>query len=123
MASCFHRVPPGDGVFRRSIRYQVLYEPVLVVDSDHTRFDLLVGKAERDDDHLVAGMKMSGRGAVDDDLAGTAGQTDGIGFDPLAVVDVPEGDLLAGNDIGAVQKLLRSEEHTSELQSPCNIVC
>src|SRR5205807_3477863 len=33
---------------------------------------------------------------------------------------VHEGRVL---DNGAVKALLRSEEHTSELQSPCNLVC
>src|ERR1022692_4978687 len=31
--------------------------------------------------------------------------------------------LLGGDDVGIHQHVLRSEEHTSELQSPCNLVC
>src|SRR5256885_6299227 len=56
----------------------------------------------------------SGIGDVEldpDSLApGLAHQIEGLG----AVVDV------AGNDAGTAR---RSEEHTSELQSPCNLVC
>src|SRR5256885_11312348 len=32
-------------------------------------------------------------------------------------------DALAGHQLQHLQALLRSEEHTSELQSPCNLVC
>src|SRR2546426_6143338 len=32
-------------------------------------------------------------------------------------------DLLSHAPRGMAQRLLRSEEHTSELQSPCNLVC
>src|SRR5256885_11113072 len=38
----------------------------------------------------------------------------------LALVD--GGEVLVVLECG-VEKLLRSEEHTSELQSPCNLVC
>src|SRR5256885_11968432 len=36
----------------------------------------------------------------------------------LALAEVAPGRILA-----AVAELVRSEEHTSELQSPCNLVC
>src|SRR3989454_1352283 len=32
-------------------------------------------------------------------------------------------DALLDRGAGRVQRVLRSEEHTSELQSPCNLVC
>src|SRR5256885_6230918 len=35
----------------------------------------------------------------------------------------PAAWLCQGTDHGAVRRLRRSEEHTSELQSPCNLVC
>src|SRR4029453_2212297 len=56
-------------IFWCRVRVQVLQEPVLLIDGDHLRLDLLVGQAERHDDHLVARMKMPRRGAVDDDLS------------------------------------------------------
>src|SRR2546426_5435707 len=46
----------------------------------------------------------------------------------LAELGEPLGDHALAGDAphgghGALQLLLRSEEHTSELQSPCNLVC
>src|SRR5256885_11531157 len=35
----------------------------------------------------------------------------------------PLGQPLFGQEVGALLHCLRSEEHTSELQSPCNLVC
>src|SRR5688572_23508167 len=93
-------------VLGRSVWHEVPYKPVLFVDRNHTRLDRLVGQAERHDDHLVAGMKVTRRGAVDDDLARTARQTDRVGIDAGAVVDVPDRDPLAGNDVRAVEEIL-----------------
>src|SRR5688500_19520576 len=52
------------------------------------------------------------------DLAGLpAGADMGLGCGtPLAFAGIQEGDTVL--DLGS-----RSEEHTSELQSPCNLVC
>src|SRR5256885_5464355 len=36
---------------------------------------------------------------------------------------VPVGGMVIGNAMTAAAVTLRSEEHTSELQSPCNLVC
>src|SRR5256885_10845859 len=35
----------------------------------------------------------------------------------------PQAKLLPDYGVGASQRTVRSEEHTSELQSPCNLVC
>src|SRR2546426_9110190 len=49
--------------------------------------------------------------------------------DALPICDEATGDAVVidpGDDIERVQEILvrhRSEEHTSELQSPCNLVC
>src|SRR5256885_3718643 len=44
----------------------------------------------------------------------------GGGIDP-SLVSSPAPDVTAPNSISTNEK--RSEEHTSELQSPCNLVC
>src|SRR5256885_10778300 len=36
---------------------------------------------------------------------------------------LPTARLEGGDHLGAVEDDVRSEEHTSELQSPCNLVC
>src|SRR6266446_8382277 len=41
--------------------------------------------------------------------------------DPIAAADVAAARVLAGS--GLSDEAARSEEHTSELQSPCNLVC
>src|SRR5256885_17183535 len=41
---------------------------------------------------------------------------------PLGLADLLENHLLRGLR-GNAAKCVRSEEHTSELQSPCNLVC
>src|SRR5256885_13375141 len=53
-----------------------------------------------------------------------------VNFDLLPLEDVERVDvsygpsvLLGRNSLGAAVNLVRSEEHTSELQSPCNLVC
>src|SRR5256885_11428001 len=38
---------------------------------------------------------------------------------PIGVLAAPQAPVEAGTDVGPS----RSEEHTSELQSPCNLVC
>src|SRR5256885_250632 len=50
------------------------------------------------------------------------------GYDERGLVwytnyDSRKGQQLAGNPFAALQFHWRSEEHTSELQSPCNLVC
>src|SRR2546426_6286577 len=55
------------------------------------------------------------RSGGDEPVRGAAGEVDrrpgpGVGPDP-------------GGDTGAPGRRARSEEHTSELQSPCNLVC
>src|SRR5256885_7733275 len=42
---------------------------------------------------------------------------------PEGVAAVVRGDLLEGRIDGLSPLSVRSEEHTSELQSPCNLVC
>src|SRR5688500_19805065 len=45
-------------------------------------------------------------------------------FGKERVIDTPISELgLAGAAVGAALTGMRSEEHTSELQSPCNLVC
>src|SRR5256885_12258899 len=47
-----------------------------------------------------------------------------VGAHGAAMVDVFEDLERAGDDVMALDALdMRSEEHTSELQSPCNLVC
>src|SRR5256885_2641025 len=53
-----------------------------------------------------------------------------VNFDLLPLEDVERVEvsygpsvLLGRNSLGAAVNLVRSEEHTSELQSPCNLVC
>src|SRR5262245_35852001 len=66
--------PYHGNVFRRSIRDQVLDEPVPIVHGNHLWLHLLVRQAERHDDHLVARVEMPRRGSVDDDLPGASRQ-------------------------------------------------
>src|SRR5688500_19710361 len=48
---------------------------------------------------------------------------EGMKLQPLAR-EVPVGDAVAPEHVGAdARQPARSEEHTSELQSPCNLVC
>src|SRR5256885_8183103 len=42
---------------------------------------------------------------------------------PAAITDLVGGQLQVMFTVGPAGHLLRSEEHTSELQSPCNLVC
>src|SRR5256885_11874564 len=46
---------------------------------------------------------------------------------PEDAAELPDADLIWASDalhhVGDQQAALRSEEHTSELQSPCNLVC
>ena len=103
MSSLVHRL---GNVLGRSVRDEILLETILLVDRNHPRLDGFVRQAERHDDDLVARVKVPGRGAVDDDLAGAARQADGVGVDPDAVVDIPDGDPLAGDDVGAFEQIL-----------------
>src|SRR5690606_2071922 len=76
-------------------------EDVLLVDGNHPGRHRFIGLAEGHDDDAVARGEMPRRRAVDDDLAAAFGQFDGVGLDALAVVDVPDRDLLARNDVDA----------------------
>src|SRR5437879_7595304 len=67
-----------------------------------------------------------------EDTRGPAPPLDSIGelwFDTLAdyrerLYDSPEGaGIIARDDAGALGRVVRSEEHTSELQSPMYLVC
>src|SRR5256885_2441073 len=40
-----------------------------------------------------------------------------------AAADRPDGTFEQTEQMRALERSLRSEEHTSELQSPCNLVC
>src|SRR5256885_8554179 len=46
-----------------------------------------------------------------------------VGLAPRRVADFAPPRLVGPAQRGERQILLRSEEHTSELQSPCNLVC
>src|SRR5688500_20011792 len=48
---------------------------------------------------------------------------EGLGGEVLAVEAGGEDEALEARDAGGGADLGRSEEHTSELQSPCNLVC
>src|SRR5205807_3239151 len=70
--------------------------------------------------HLVGGDLLTVAGAADDDAerAGLGNRAGGcIDARAWVVVVWVEGQR------AAVDRLMRSEEHTSELQSPCNLVC
>src|SRR5256885_4766615 len=68
---------------------------------------------------------------VDEDDADLRGRI--LHEDPLRVVRAPDSDAVAlfeaerhqtaGDAVDLARELGRSEEHTSELQSPCNLVC
>src|SRR3989454_5016762 len=47
----------------------------------------------------------------------------GRGAHPSCAGGAARGACLAGDAVGRRNHALRSEEHTSELQSPCNLVC
>src|SRR2546426_8021335 len=51
-------------------------------------------------------------------------QLDAAGLAARPRMDLRLDDPAAGADLGrSIDGLVRSEEHTSELQSPCNLVC
>src|SRR5256885_5484649 len=41
----------------------------------------------------------------------------------LAPIEPEAGEMIHGEHLRQIIAVLRSEEHTSELQSPCNLVC
>src|SRR5256885_8236661 len=47
----------------------------------------------------------------------------GCGVEPAFTIATHPVDVALIIGIGFVQPIVRSEEHTSELQSPCNLVC
>jgi hypothetical protein len=59
----------------------------------------------RDDDDRVALVDEPGGGAVDLDLARAALADDGVGLEPLAVVDVHDGHLLVHEDVGRLEQV------------------
>src|SRR5256885_11645439 len=65
----------------------------------------------RSEDHVTELLLGVGRDAHADAAAFLLG--------PLVLARVSE----VGEDVGHRSAFLRSEEHTSELQSPCNLVC
>src|SRR2546426_2471900 len=71
----------------------------------------LAGETESGDLHLV---KRVGRGTL-------VAAVDGLGHGAEAAAAARAA--VAALDQYAEESLLRSEEHTSELQSPCNLVC
>ncbi len=82
---------------------------LLVVDVDDDRrvgleVALVVG-AEGGDDDLVAGPGQVGGGAVDLHRAGAGLAVDHVGDEAGAVVDVPDVDLLVGDQVGAGHQL------------------
>jgi hypothetical protein len=58
----------------------------------------LVREDERRDDDSVPSGEVPSRSAIDDDLAGTGRQRDRVGLDALAVIDIPNRDLLTFDD-------------------------
>jgi hypothetical protein len=58
-----------------------------------------------DDDNAVAHLGETRGSAVDAKLAGTARCRDGVGREPLAIIDVEHIDLLIGQDAGGFQQV------------------
>src|SRR5256885_5141754 len=59
----------------------------------------------------------------DEALRAAAKEGEKAGLPPIAVSPNEGKLLLLMAKIVGARKILRSEEHTSELQSPCNLVC
>ncbi len=65
----------------------------------------LLGGAVGDNDDDVAFRSQSGGGAVEEHRAGTGGGLDDVGDQPLAVVEVEDVNLLAGQEIGGSHQI------------------
>src|SRR5256885_5246321 len=72
-------------------------------------------------DLAVAGVLTAIVGGIATNLFGERRQQPGAESAPTPAASAPEGVLPGDGDGGTL--LERSEEHTSELQSPCNLVC
>ena len=84
-------------------------DAVALVDVDDDRAEAarilfrVVGVGQDEDD--VAGMDQAGGGAVDAAFAAAACAGEGVGGEPVAVIDVQDVDLLVLDDVGGFQEL------------------
>src|SRR5581483_855284 len=99
-------------------QFEVGSRSIAVVDVHHDgRVALQLGLlvvGVGDDDYLVARLHETGGGAVEAHLAGAA--LDGIGLEPVAVVDVEHGDLLVLPDVGQVHEPAVERDRSDVLQ-------
>src|ERR1022692_3515654 len=77
--------------------------------------------------HLAAGFRLEGAAAVEVGhvhyVSGDYFQALGIGAAAGRVITPADDVKTGGSPVAILSYAYRSEEHTSELQSPCNLVC
>src|SRR5699024_1054612 len=82
---------------------------VVLIDEDHPRVVIpqlgIVENAVTDDDHQVAGADQPGGRAVDADDPAATLAGDGIGGQPVAVIDIDDVDLLALEEVCGVHQV------------------